>query len=231
MARVRVKKKATPAWARRIRRRLQRALPTLDLPTAVGRYRALVAEVLESSLQRELADPPACAAGCATCCHQPILVDLLEVADLYFADEARLSTPEFRARVDEQVAQLDAWRAAGDGSPADVARRQFAAWTPCVMLNEDARCSVHPHRPTTCRNAFAVEVCTPTSMKLVAFPVLARTAAEMRADLYLHFGLERWFPLRQLYLPELLQWLLDGNADALRPLWAGALSAQGQIDD
>jgi hypothetical protein len=90
----------------------------------------------------------ACAAGCATCCHQHVAVALVEavaIADV-IAGDTRLAR-----RVAEAAPRI--------GSLTALERRR--ARIPCPFLEADGRCGIYETRPIRCRGVHSrdVELC------------------------------------------------------------------------
>ncbi len=180
---------------------------------ALARYHArmdaLVAEALGGAAI-------ACGPGCATCCHQPLLVSFLELAAIFFSDERRFGSPEFRRALSQSNRALARWKKeAGAEGAVGVARRQFASRAPCVLLGEGGRCTAYAVRPFLCRNAVADAVCTFASLGSYGFGDLAALARRLRQRLVETYALERFDrpPVRVatavFHLPEGLAWFAD----------------------
>lgn len=87
-----------------------------------------------SQVAGAVAPHAACKAGCAGCCHQPVMLTLAE---------AQLIARESGAR----LAQPARWRR----EPAE----EFTG-APCPFL-VDSRCSIYAHRPVACRLLFNMD--------------------------------------------------------------------------
>jgi hypothetical protein len=97
--------------------------------------------------------PPACRAGCAHCCHQPVGVTPPELFAIY--DELRRRcTPAELAAVTGRV------RAADDRTRGLTAAARISPDHPCPFL-EAARCTIYEVRPLACRgtNSLDAEAC------------------------------------------------------------------------
>jgi len=102
-------------------------------------YRALVAKVesFTASVSGRRRADLACEAGCASCCHAWLTVNVVEAAEV----EAALTAlaPDVRARV-------------RDRGVHELTREQAGADDPrCAMLDDDGRCAVYAARPLVCR--------------------------------------------------------------------------------
>lgn len=164
---------------RRVERRISlpgvpgEAVVAIGLPAPSATYAELAAEVarvaagtasdlvVAASVGRGRA--PSCAAGCGACCRQLVPVSIPEALALDALVGAM--EPERRraveARFDEAVARLEAAGSIGtlerlddpgldDEAHFDLARRYFALSIACPFL-EDESCSIHPDRPSACR--------------------------------------------------------------------------------
>ncbi|MCK6570553.1 YkgJ family cysteine cluster protein [Myxococcota bacterium] len=202
------------------------ALPDLTLPAALARYDAVLGTLLDEALAGRA---PACAAGCSTCCHQPLLVGVVELLRLWFSDEDRFTRPAFARRLEAEVAYLNRLRRAGLRSPPALAAQQFTDARPCPFLDGQGACSVHAVRPFLCRNAYAFTRCTRTAMGVFGYGDLTILARRLRAEIHRHFDLARFDPpappvvrteTAVFYLPEGLVFVRDRlPLDALRPLF------------
>ena len=156
--------------------RFTREIAHLRLPQALSRYHQALETLLQTSLDELLQGrEPVCGQGCDACCHQPLVLSLVELAGIYFEDETRLGGEAFQARIQDELATLERWRGEGAQTPPELARKQWAEGRPCLLLQGGA-CSVHPARPDICRNAFAEERCTPDSLNTFGFGNTRRTA-------------------------------------------------------
>ena len=205
-------------------------LPTLTVRAATLR----VHETLDALLARTLGDRrPACEAGCAACCHQPLLVGFLELALVWFSDEARFRSSAFVRRVESEVEYLARLRRQGLAQPAELAARQFSDTRPCLFLGAGGQCTIHAVRPVQCRNAFSWTRCTSAQLGVFGYGDLAVLGRRLRADVHAHFGLARFDPppapgraairtaTATFYLPEGLMFMRERmDLDGLRPLFA-----------
>lgn len=202
------------------------ALSGLTLLDALARYDAILGTLLEEALEGRT---PACAAGCSTCCHQPLLLGVVELLRLWFSDETRFTGPAFARRLDAEVTYLNRLRRAGVRSPPALAAQQFRDARACPFLDAQGACSVHAVRPFICRNAYALTRCTRTAMGVFGYGDLTILARRLRAELHRHFDLSRFDPpgppivrteTAVFYLPEGLVFVRDRMPlDALRPLF------------
>lgn len=199
-----------------------RDIASLRFPRAMARYYQVLDELLQVSLG-ELLDGKVlpCEPGCDTCCHQPLILSLAELGDIYFQYEDTLSGSAFLARVEEERGALARWQAEGAVTPPELARRQWAERRPCLFLQE-GKCSVHPARPDICRNAFAEERCTPESLNTFGFANIPVLASRMQQALWKRYGLARFTPHSEWLLPDGLSWLREqAPLDQMRSLWLG----------
>jgi uncharacterized protein len=90
-------------------------------------------------------DKPACARGCAFCCHQRVEVT---------APEAFLVA---RTLVSASAQQLMRLRAAAARHATLSAREQFLQQCPCPFLDERGGCSIYEVRPIACRRAHSLD--------------------------------------------------------------------------
>lgn len=102
-----------------------------------------------------------CGRGCSACCHGPFDVSPADAA-LIAEGVAALTEPQratIRSRAEAQLRRytqlVPSWRAPFEVDALD--ERAFDALTeqlanaPCPALAEDGACSIHAHRPATCR--------------------------------------------------------------------------------
>ena len=120
-------------------------------PVAVAERgaRGVDAVASEVARAREASDggeaAPACARGCAYCCHQR--VELTAPEAFLLARGVRSHTSELAARVEATARALDGL------SSRDHHLRQI----PCALLADDGSCAVHPARPIACRRAHSTD--------------------------------------------------------------------------
>lgn len=125
-----------------------------DVVSVIERIAAGVSELWDACLAAlpEAEPKPACARGCASCCHQRVEITAPEafaIARWLNADAVRYA--RWGAKV-EAAAQ----RHAGFSS-----KQQFAAQSPCPFIEEDGACGIYAVRPIACRRAHSLdaEVC------------------------------------------------------------------------
>jgi Fe-S-cluster containining protein len=117
--------------------------------------------------QREFHDPVAatatCARGCASCCSQMVFdVAAVEVEDLGLHLRRTGREEEVLPRLRARRALYDRTRLENPRRPGEstdawterVARAFWAEDVPCAFLDADGACSVHDHRPQSCRRFF-----------------------------------------------------------------------------
>src|SRR5262249_6429294 len=122
---------------------LKQARTPLQVIEVAGRAAELAEAATAEAKRREPpARPSACAAGCAWCCYKRVGTAFPEVLRIVEFLKQTLSAAELD-EVRERVVRLDEQR-----------RHMNDAWTaarlPCSLL-VNARCSVYPARPLTCR--------------------------------------------------------------------------------
>jgi Fe-S-cluster containining protein len=194
------------------------------LPQAMRRYQETIGALITSGLTGK---EPACGAGCAACCHQPIGLSFLELAWLYFSDEERFSGDAFQARLTEAREHLMTLRGGQKRvPPRTIALRQLSARYPCVMLDDDLNCSVEAVKPLVCRVTWSMQTCTFTHMPAFQVPGVAALGRYMRHLIHERFELGRYAPSEfdtataVFYLPEGFYWLQTyANLDELRPIF------------
>jgi Fe-S-cluster containining protein len=142
----------------------------LDPLLALARFRAVQERFHE---EYAAADPVSCTRGCSACCSQMVFdVFPVEVEDLgrHLRREGRDAEvlPRLRARRDRfDRLRLENPRRAGESDDDRTERVALAFWDearPCVFLDDDAACSVHAHRPQSCRRFLVhgpAELCAP----------------------------------------------------------------------
>lgn len=110
------------------------------------------ASAMATAAAEHTAPGPACAAGCAWCCHRPVPALAL---DVFHAAAAVAALPEpVRERVQQRIEHAAGRHAALDGRELAELRE------PCPLL-VDGRCSIYDSRPAACiaRNAPDPEPC------------------------------------------------------------------------
>lgn len=136
----------------------------LTLAALVPFAQALTGTLVERAVERQEAEGRtiSCRAGCGACCRQLVPLSIPEcfaLADVIVAmDEPRRDA--ILARFDALEARvaktglLPALEAAARGETTDaqdLGFRYLALGIPCVFLEEES-CSIHPERPTACRD-------------------------------------------------------------------------------
>ena len=175
-------------------------------------------------------EPPACARGCAHCCHIRVSVSVPEV--LLAVDFAKRTLDDGAlARVRER-AKSNAERARGKSSETYPAM-------PCAFLGEDGACTIYEARPFLCRadHAFDAEACRRAIMQDDR-SVQARTNDDVRVvsaieQLALREALaSRGVRVDQVEFQQALHLALSDETAGERWL-AGedAFAAAGEVDD
>jgi hypothetical protein len=121
---------------------------------ALGRTAmAATSQIADGALAQAPDRPPACRAGCAHCCHQPVGVTPPELFAIY--DELRS-----RCAPAELAAVADRVRAADDRTRGLTPAARISPAHPCPFL-EAARCTIYEVRPLACRgtNSLDADVC------------------------------------------------------------------------
>jgi hypothetical protein len=114
-----------------------------------GKAMAAVSTIADGLLAQVAARPPACAPGCAHCCHQPVGVSPPEV--LAILDHLRRTrTPDALATVTGRVREADD-RTRGLDPAARISPEH-----PCPFL-DDGRCSIYEARPLACRGTNSLD--------------------------------------------------------------------------
>jgi len=126
------------------------------------------------------ANPVSCARGCSACCSQMVFdVAPVEVEDLGLHLRHTGRDQEVLDRLRERRDRFDAIRLEHPRQPDEeftdwVDRLALLFWAegiPCAFLDGDGACSVHAHRPQSCRRFFVhgrAELCAPESAALPA---------------------------------------------------------------
>lgn len=184
---------ADQAWADRTLASFQQSLQGLQLPTALQKYHAILERKLGRLSAAYFADRQlACFAGCSVCCHQPLVLHLVELAELYFSFASRFSRPDFQAKLQQEIQTLDTWRREGVTSAPQIAARYLREHRPCVLLGPDGTCSVYRARPFMCRNLLSAKVCTFEAQHFIGFAVVGRLDKQMLESLGRHYDLGRF---------------------------------------
>jgi Fe-S-cluster containining protein len=142
----------------------------LDPLLALARFRAVQDRF---HADYAAADPVSCTRGCSACCSQMVFdVFPVEVEDLgrHLRREGLDAgiLPRLRERRDRfDRLRLENPRRPGESDDDWVERIALAFWVeddPCVFVDDDGACSIHAHRPQSCRRFFVhgpPQLCTP----------------------------------------------------------------------
>ena len=177
------------AFAEDVERRFLVELPGKTLLEALEAYRAVLEPLVSGALGTTAV---ACAAGCATCCHQPIYVSFVELAALVLSDEARFFGTAFGEALRGAGRRLVPLRQKAGDDPRALAEAWFAAKEPCLLLGADGRCTAHAARPFLCRNLFSDLQCTPDAFTPGGFADLGALARRLRGVLHRVYRLDRF---------------------------------------
>jgi Fe-S-cluster containining protein len=126
----------------KVREAAREALARGDLAGAVSEAEAVGLAAAREAIAREGA--PACAAGCAWCCHVHVEATRVEI-EAIAAHLAKTRSEEDLAALREKLGE----RARAVEALDDQAR--WAARIPCALLDEGGSCSIHAVRPLRCR--------------------------------------------------------------------------------
>jgi hypothetical protein len=123
---------------------------TPEQAAALGRNAmAGTSKIVDGALAQAPERPPACRAGCAHCCHQPVGVTPPEV----LAIVAHLQAIRAPAALEATTARM---READDRTRGVPTADRLSAEFPCPFL-EDARCTIYEVRPLSCRGANSLD--------------------------------------------------------------------------
>lgn len=102
-----------------------------------------VATILADQARSEnaLGKPVSCRKGCANCCHQPVMISLLEGIRIA---NSLMEQSRWTAQLRAKLEAID--------TSADLLVRILAA-APCVFLTADKTCDIYSSRPFACRIA------------------------------------------------------------------------------
>ncbi|MGA2185736.1 MAG: YkgJ family cysteine cluster protein [Bryobacteraceae bacterium] len=165
-----------------------------------------------------------CRAGCGACCRQIIAISETEaryLADLIAAmpeDRKQRVTARFTEVVEALAASglLERLRAEPPSDPAERNRlgleylRQGLA---CPFL-EDEGCSIHPHRPASCREYLVTSPAENCSTPRADNILMVELPAKVSRVLYRFSDGEGDQPARWMALPLLLEWAAEHREDA-----------------
>jgi Fe-S-cluster containining protein len=141
-----------------------------------------------------------CGRGCSSCCHGPFDVSPAD-AELIAEGVAALPEPARKALRDRAAKQLrrytellPEWRAPFEVDQLDEqafdALTEKLAGAPCPALADDGACSIHAHRPATCRltglslrtrDGGVLENFCPIQSQFPAYAKLAPTEFDLQA--------------------------------------------------
>ena len=167
--------------------------------------------------------PVSCRAGCGACCRQ--IVPISETEARYLGELVAAMPGDQRQRVTARFAEAVDALAAGSlleqlrGEPPSdpVARHRlgleyFSLGLACPFL-EDESCSIHSHRPATCREYLVTspaENCTQPRADNIA---VVELPAKVSRVLYRFADGRGEQPARWMALPLLLEWMAGHRAD------------------
>lgn len=122
--------------------------PATGLVDVLDTYREML-RTCDDGVARAVAampEQPSCREGCAPCCHQYVLISLIDAMILY----DRLLAENRWDGLREPL------RLAGEAMIGQSRAAWFAQYRPCVLL-QDQRCSVYTDRQPACRYQFALD--------------------------------------------------------------------------
>ncbi len=181
------------AWARKTFSSFEVSMRSMSLGNALQKYHAVMEARLDRLAKSYFANRElACYAGCSVCCHQPLVLHLVEIAELYFRYESRFSKAGFLSKLQAEVLTLDLWRGEGLTTGPEISSRYFREARPCVLLGEDGKCSVYKGRPFMCRNLLAPKVCTFESVHFFGFATIGRLDKQMLEAIGKNYDLNRF---------------------------------------
>ncbi len=88
-----------------------------------------------------------CTAGCAWCCHHPVVISILEGILIY---RWMLERGKWTSGIREKL------KSSADQQFGTEYHVWLKAMVPCPLLDDENRCSVYPSRPLICRVYYAV---------------------------------------------------------------------------
>ncbi len=221
------KQQNLPAWAAKHLVRFEHWIRKKSASEAMREYRmileAAIAEARDGYLEgQELA----CRPHCNACCHQMLAVQLVELCDIFFAQEARFSKKGFKKKLAREIKQLRRWKKMGAVLALDFTKRQWQAKWPCVLLGKDGLCTAYGSRPMMCRNLFSLTTCTFDNYAGIGSEVIGHLGRHLRRVTFRHLGLERFSKPKldletyQFLLPQGIQWMLEeAPLDELREVF------------
>jgi len=164
-----------------------------------------------------------CRAGCGACCRQ--MVPISETEARYLADLIASMPEEQRERVTARLAQatellasrglLEQLRVA---AASDVEERHklgleyFRLGLACPFL-ENESCSIHPHRPASCREYLVTSPAENCSTPRAGNIAMVDLPAQVSRVLYRFGGARGEEPARWMPLPLLLEWAAEHRED------------------
>lgn len=177
-------------------RRLERALPGMDL--LLDAFAVVDCGVAQAIARR--GQKPACCAGCASCCTQPIPVTPLEILALHAFVRLEQGSGQTEGLAPAVHSALTAGFAPFTGTAASLK-------STCPFLHE-GRCAVYPVRPMACRRFIVYE--TPCAR--------GEDPTRTRPHQVLQPGLEFLHAAQRLTLP----WYIERNPLPTHPSAAEA---------
>jgi len=127
------------------------AARTVELAVEVGREAmAGTSKIADGVLALSPDRPPACRAGCAHCCHQPVGVTPPEALAIH-AHLAATRAPDALAAVARRVRDAD------DRTRGLTAAERISPEMPCPFLDDGGRCSIYEARPLACRGTNSLD--------------------------------------------------------------------------
>jgi Fe-S-cluster containining protein len=147
MKALRVLREHGEAISARVEERVSGALGAIDPSPASmiqAAQRAYAALDAEGARLGSLVAAPACAPGCASCCHVHVEATLPEILAVA-AHLVETRSPAAIAALREQLSRhVDRVASLSD-------EERWAARIPCALLGDEGRCTVYPARPLRCR--------------------------------------------------------------------------------
>jgi Fe-S-cluster containining protein len=164
-----------------------------------------------------------CRAGCGACCRQ--MVPISETEARYLSDLIASMPEERKERVTRRFAQAMELLASSGlldrllvAAASDAEERHrlgleyFRLGLPCPFL-EDESCSIHPHRPASCREYLVTSPAENCSTPRAGDIAMVDLPAQVSRVLY-RFGDGRGEePARWMPLPLLLDWVAEHRED------------------
>ena len=120
---------------------------SLEVLRAVGAMRVVRNTMMANFTRKLVLLRPTCSKGCTHCCYWPIVISVLEGAEIYLhLKQSRRWTNTLQENL---VKAADA-----------VTGLDYSIWTcsgtPCAFLTKTGQCSIYEVRPASCRTAASV---------------------------------------------------------------------------